>query len=335
VPLLFALHCDEGPPRASTEGAAEHAVVAEAPASLALSASSAVASGAAGAPLPSSEASGAAGGGAATPAPSQPQPGDELGLYVPAAGGTQRLPLLIFLHGLGGSGAELSRYLRLTEFAELRGFGFMAPDGDMDFGGRRYWNATQSCCDFDRRQPDHVARLRALIEKARKHSRVDAKRIYLIGYSNGGFLAHRAGCELTRSLAGIVSVAGAGPGETEPCAPGGALSALQIHGTRDPIVAFDGGYLFADRRFPPHPSATASIERWARNAGCEEQSKRTGGLDLDPLLPGGETEVLAYSGCRGARVELWRIVGGGHSSGLSPFSLDAIWRFLEKLGADN
>jgi polyhydroxybutyrate depolymerase len=254
-----------------------------------------------------------------------------IGLYVPQTGSTQRLPLLVFLHGLGGSGHELREHLHLVALSESKGFALLSPDGPLDFSGRRYWNATESCCDFDGNKPDHVAELRRWIETAERHPRVDARRVYLIGFSNGGFLAHRAGCELAPLLHGIVSIAGAAPGKRERCEAQAPLNVLEIHGTADPIVAFTGGYLFANTRYPPYPSVADTLKRWARSNGCSERQLTKGTLDLDPSIVGGETEVSAFEGCPQARVELWKIVGGNHTSGLSRASLDAIWAFITSL----
>jgi polyhydroxybutyrate depolymerase len=253
------------------------------------------------------------------------------GLYVPSGGSAQRLPLLVFLHGLGGSGQDLREQLRLVELAESRGFVLLTPEGPLDFAGRRYWNATGSCCDFDRKGLDHVGELRDWIQHAVRNPRVDPRRVYLIGFSNGGFLAHRAGCELAPLLHGIVSIAGAAPGKGERCEPAAPLNVLQIHGTADPIVAFDGGYLFANTRYPRHPSVDETLARWAKLEHCSEQRKPGGTLDLDPRIAGGETEITAYEGCRGGRVELWKVVGGNHVSGLSRASISAIWDYIESL----
>lgn len=267
----------------------------------------------------------------APPAAPQSGPDGPEGLYVPSGGGTQRLPLLIFLHGLGGSGAGLREQLRLVELADSRGFALFTPEGAIDFAGRRYWNATESCCDFDRKGIDHVSELRGWIESAARHPRVDAQRVYLIGFSNGGFFAHRAACELAPLLHGIVSIAGTAPGKGERCEPEAPVNVLQIHGTADPIVTFDGGYLFANTRYPRHPSVEETLVRWSKLEHCSARRKLTGTLDLDPRIVGGETEIESYEGCRGVRVELWKVVGGNHMSGLSRASVSAIWDFITAL----
>jgi polyhydroxybutyrate depolymerase len=249
-------------------------------------------------------------------------------VHVPLADQGERLPLLVFLHGLGGSGQELVAGLRLAEMAEAFGFAFIAPEGVVDRSGRRFWNAGRTCCNFDEIEVDHVAALARWIGEATAHRRVDPARVYLVGFSNGGFMAYRAACELGRSLAGIFSIAGAGLSDTSTCRPDKALSVVQIHGDRDAIVKFDGGHLFADTRRPRYPSAEKSLKYWATFDGCTGEPAPLRELDLDPRTPGAETTVSSYAGCSGRRVELWRIAGGDHSSGLSRFSLKAILDFI-------
>lgn len=254
-------------------------------------------------------------------------PPESTRVYAPTAG-SERLPLLVFLHGLGGSGAELSEALHLTEMADAFGFAFIAPEGVLDHSGRRFWNAGPSCCNFDDIAVDHVAALSRWIGQAAAHPRVDARRVYLVGFSNGGFMAYRAACELSSRLAGIVSIAGAGPSDASSCKPERPLSVVQIHGDRDPIVKFDGGYLFADTRRPRVPAAEKSVAVWAKLDACTGEATASRELDLDPRVPGAETQVSSYAGCSGHRVELWRIPGGDHTAGLNRYSVKAILDFI-------
>lgn len=248
-------------------------------------------------------------------------------VYAPSAV-PSRLPLIVFLHGLGGSGQELAEALHLTEMADAFGFAYIAPEGVIDRSGRRFWNADPACCNFDGMAVDHVAALSAWLGQATAHPRVDPRRVYLVGFSNGGFMAHRFACAMSSRVAGIVSIAGAFPSDASTCKPDHPVSVVQIHGDRDPIVKFEGGYLFADTRRPRIPSAEKSVTAWAKLDGCSGEPTPARELDLDPRIPGAETRVSVHSGCSGRRVELWRITGGDHSSGLSRYSLKAILEFI-------
>jgi poly(3-hydroxybutyrate) depolymerase len=145
-------------------------------------------------------------------------------LHMPTRG--ERLPLIVFLHGLGGSGSELAEALSLEAMSESGGFAYLAPDGTLDHSGRRFWNATDSCCNFEGMDVDHIGELRGLIEGATREARIDPQRVYLVGFSNGGFLAYRAACEIGHLLGGIVSIAGAGLGDTSACHPEKQLSVV-------------------------------------------------------------------------------------------------------------
>jgi polyhydroxybutyrate depolymerase len=254
-------------------------------------------------------------------------PPDSTRVYAPTTG-SERLPLLVFLHGLGGSGQGLADALHLTEMADAFGFAFIAPEGMLDHSGRRFWNAGPSCCNFDDIEVDHIAALSRWIGQATAHPRVDPQRVYLIGFSNGGFMAYRAACEMSARLAGIVSIAGAGLSDASTCKPERPLSVVQIHGDRDPIVKFDGGYLFANTQRPRIPSAERSVAAWAKLNACTGDAAASPPLDLDPRVPGAETQVSSYAGCSGHSVELWRIPGGDHAAGLNRYSLKAILDFI-------
>jgi polyhydroxybutyrate depolymerase len=260
-------------------------------------------------------------------APSATAVADSARLHLPD-NADSKLPLLVFLHGLGGSGGELVSNLRLDEMASALGFAFIAPDGVIDHSGRRFWNATDSCCNFDGLSVDHVRLLRQWITTAAANPHVDPERVYIVGFSNGGFMAYRAACEIGSLLRGVVSIAGAGLPASAPCRPERKLDVVEIHGDKDPIVKFDGGHLFADSRRPKHPSAEASVAYWAKTDGCTGDPVLTRDLDLDPRIVGAETAVSSYAGCGERRVELWRIQGGDHSAGLSRLSVKAIADFI-------
>src|SRR6476619_4239893 len=57
-------------------------------------------------------------------------------------------PLLVLLHGYGGSGKDIEDELHLGDAAAQRGYLYIAPDGTLDSTVSRFWNATDACCDF-------------------------------------------------------------------------------------------------------------------------------------------------------------------------------------------
>ena len=240
----------------------------------------------------------------------------------------ERRPVVFFLHGLGGSGEEALVDPGLRALAASGRMILVAPDGSRDRSGRRFWNAGGACCNFNRRAVDDLARLEKLIDDWRQRPEVDPQRVYVVGFSNGGFMAHRLACWMDDRLAAIVSIAGAGRGKEEACAVSSSIAVLEVHGDADTIVRYGGGRVFDSRDLDPHPSAPDTIREWAERLGCSaDRPPKTKALDLDPRLPGTETTVLAHVGCSHGAAELWTVRGGGHPL-VTPEVLAKVGEFL-------
>ena len=231
--------------------------------------------------------------------------------------------LVVGLHGYGSDASSLDDYWSLTATATGRGLLVALPEGTRDSQGRQFWNATGACCDFDGSGVDDSAHLSAVIGLVGQHYAVDTARVFVVGHSNGGFMAHRLACEHADQVTGIVSLAGPLSIDPDACRPSEPVSVLQVHGTADDTVAFAGT--------AQYPSATGTVQRWAGLDGCAAKGGAGDALDLDPELPGAETTTTTWPDCRGgSAVALWTITDGGHSPVLSP---DFFGRALDWLDA--
>jgi polyhydroxybutyrate depolymerase len=221
-------------------------------------------------------------------------------------------PLVVLLHGYTATAAEQDAYFKLSALAQQRTFLLALPDGTKDNLRQQFWNATDACCAFGE-TVDDVAYLTAVIRDMQARFSVDAKRIFLVGHSNGGFMSHRLACDRSELIAGIVSLAGAVWADTAKCNPAAPVNVLQVHGTLDAVIKYGGGA--AKPAEPPHPGAETTVETWARKNGCTGAAleRITGDLDLVTDLALSETQRLAYTGCpNGAAAELWKIQLGSH-----------------------
>lgn len=238
----------------------------------------------------------------------------------------ERVPFVLVLHGYGGTGQSFARHFQLSRLAEKRGFIYLAPDGEPDSGGNRFWDAGPACCNFERLSIDHVSALGAVIAQAAAAQQVDPSRIYVLGYSNGGFMAHRLGCDVA-GIRGILSVAGAGVGDPSTCAHAPEV-VLQVHGDADQAVPFEGGNVLSRKSVAPHPGAVATVQGWASKKGCSLAPRLMGVLDLEPGLPEAETERLSFSCAE--NVTLLKVRGAGHSLASSSPAIDALMDQLMK-----
>jgi polyhydroxybutyrate depolymerase len=231
-------------------------------------------------------------------------------LEVPSTVDGGPMPLVVLVHGYGSSGLGHDNYFGLSRQTKARGVLLAMPDGTRDHTGKLFWNATDACCNFDNLAIDDVAYLDAIIDDVSSKQRVDPKRVYIIGHSNGGFMAHRYACERSNRVAAVVALAGVPWSDASRCA-GKGVSILQVHGDADRIIDYAGGNSFGNGK--PYPSAEAAVGAWAVRDGCGTTRHVLGpALDFDSAVAGAETTREAYDCPAGIDVALWRMKGSGH-----------------------
>jgi polyhydroxybutyrate depolymerase len=276
---------------------------------------------------------GASDGGAADLGPPDMTPPTEAALlaarpYVatppPGYDAAQKWPLLIGLAGYGGHGADTTHYLGFDQVATDQGAFLVTPDGMLDDRGNYAWNP-----DVDQFPQFDVLYLRAIIHDVEARYSIDPGRVFIVGHSLGAHMAHRMACDASADVAAIMSLAGQVSKDPAECAPAQAVSVLQIHGTADDVIGYDGDV----QNHPPDPtipSAHETVGVWARNDHCTGAIAATGAmLDLDTSLVGNDTTVEAYSGCpAGVGVELWSIIGGSHGPDVNAQFPTLVWNFL-------
>ncbi len=248
--------------------------------------------------------------------------------YLPSSyDGRTPAPLVVMLHGFGATASLQELLFQLKQQAERRGFIYLSPDGTPGADGKRFWNATDACCDFGGTGVDDVAYLSGLIDEAKQRFRVDNRRVYMLGHSNGGFMSYRFACEKPGVVTAIASLAGATFHDAARCTPASPVSVLQMHGTEDSTVRYET----ASFNETMVPGAELTVERWASLNGCAGALTSFGSaVDYVGGDNGAETERLAYEGCpAGGQVELWRMQGVGHIPGVNDnFRVDMVdWLF--------
>ncbi len=243
-------------------------------------------------------------------------------IYVPSSyDPNEPMPLVFALHGFGNTGQGVEDYWNWLPQAEERGFLYCYPDGSPNSNGDQFWNASDACCNLDQSDVDDVTYLRGLVEAANNQYHVDPQRIYFAGISNGGYMAHRMACEYSEVVAAIASQAGAAFFETDSCNATHPISVLQIHGTSDTVVRYDGdlSHLNIGLPYGPYPSANRTVQNWAIINECENvESNAQQALDLTRDVRGLDTRTTTYSQCAGeAVVELWSMERGTHVPSIS------------------
>jgi polyhydroxybutyrate depolymerase len=235
-------------------------------------------------------------------------------VHVPAGASGRPCPLLIVLHGGGGTPEGMVKLTknRFNELADASGF-FVAYPGGLG----RSWNDFRDDAKgyAHAEKIDDVGFISALIDRLAAEYSIDRDRVFATGISNGGFMSYRLACELSGKIRGIAAVAAANtPDQTSKCAPARPVSVMIINGTDDPIVPYNGGVvkLLGSSR-GAIASTDDTVRFWTRLNKCPDNPA---GEDLPDNDPGDNTRVkkISYGPCGGgSRVVLYRVEGGGHT----------------------
>jgi len=242
---------------------------------------------------------------------------------------TASYPLVVSLHGYTHSSEFIDDYFNLSAYVSSKQFVLVTPEGTKDQEGQPFWNSPDCCNKFES-DVDDLAYITGLIDEAEALIAIDPDRIYIVGMSNGGFMAHYMACEAPEKITAIASLAGMAPKKPADCNPEQATSVLQIHGTLDPLVPYGGTIKFS--------SVDQTIETWAEINECDlESTSKELPSNYDYLISGPETQKTTWDSCvSGSIITHWEMVESGHTPYLHPdFGGDMLdWLFERGTNGD-
>ena len=212
-------------------------------------------------------------------------------------------PLLIFLHGAGGTGAGLHSWINPDSATAAAGLIAVYPEG-LD----KSWEVGCGPCSSPGMQGvDDILFINTLIDQLSGSLPVAESRIYLAGHWLGAQFVHYYACESPRPPAGIAAISGLWLRRTAVgCPRNRDVSVLMVHGDRDAILSWEG-----PRRDISALSMPEALERWRDLLQCRENPAVI--ETPDSMGDGTSVQSTTVSGCRAStRVELHRIRGGGH-----------------------
>jgi polyhydroxybutyrate depolymerase len=149
-------------------------------------------------------------------------------------GKTDKLPVIISLHGRLGTAAGQMHFADFRPVADREKVIIVCPQG---IG--RSWNDGRGTPAHDQGIND-VKFIDQLITYLVLTCNADSARVYITGMSNGGFMSSRLACELRGRIAAI-AVVGASMDLQGDYQPLGPLPVMYIQGTKDPLVPYQGG----------------------------------------------------------------------------------------------
>ena len=184
-------------------------------------------------------------------------------------------PLVIVMHGLSGTAVNAEEKFGWNQLADSAKFVVAYPDGVS-----KSWNTTAGCCgNAGRQNVDDIGFLTGVVRDIGANVPIDPARVYAAGISNGGVMAFALACQ-TDLFAAVGVVSGTQLGG---CNPPNPPSVIQIHGTSDPIIHFDGSPGFGFAGGQPIPRNRRVLARHEPLRGTQRSGRRRAD-DLDGRL---------------------------------------------------
>ena len=232
-------------------------------------------------------------------------------LYVPDAyDGEEEWPLVLNFHGFNSGPEQQMAFSQMNSAADDAHFLVAYPAGLMVYNplsdqqgpGWNVINGTLSDnddIDFSRQVVAHIA----------ADYQVDHYKIHATGFSMGANMAYEIACMAPDLIASVAAVGGIMDQTIiDRCERDKPISLLQIHGTDDPIVPFDGTE-GGGAVFPPAPETAAF---WAEQSDCEMEAESEDLPDND-TNDNSTVTLFEYQDCNDTEVLFYQVNGGGHS----------------------
>ena len=271
-------------------------------------------------------------------------------LHVPRTAATsQRLPLVIMLHGGGGTAENAAKETGWSAKADATGFLVAYPNATPSDpskpaklrGNPQTWNDASGRFPKDGGEPDDVAFIGAMIDDIAEHTALDRKRVFVTGFSNGASMAFAVGAGLSERIAAIAPVAGAC--WLTDVKLRRVVPLCYLTGTADPLNPLKGGPVklaiggsgLGGKDKPP---VQDSIAKWVKAINApvkpaenhEANGIRT--LRYGPGRDGGEVVFITIEGqghvWPGGKNPLPEFMLGQATDKLK--AVDGIWEFFEK-----
>lgn len=224
----------------------------------------------------------------------------------PSTASTTKVPMLVMLHCGGCTAEQMANLTEVSELVRDTGIWVMLPQGV----NNKFNNDPTADTGID-----DVGFLANRIDNAIRKYPILSTKVYMTGYSNGGFEAMRFACERPAKVAAI-AVATTQLRKALTCAPGRPVPTAIINGTADQVIDYYATYGLL--------SAQATAEKWASLNGCTSGPVHSDMPDLD-TSDNSQVTLDAWNDCKnGSQVWLYSVIGGGHVWPGSPYNVPSL-----------
>ena len=175
--------------------------------------------------------------------------------YIPATINDET-SLAIFLHGAPGETDKVMNIFNGKQIADTYNMISLAPEGNKSDYEWDSQVTNSGNINLD------INYLLSLIDEVRSQQGIAGKKVYVFGYSAGGFMAYKLACLIPESITAIVALAGQYRGNLEACPTATPINIHHFHSPFDKDVPYSG------REFGSIASVADTIALWSIKNGC-------------------------------------------------------------------
>tara|TARA_B100000965_G_scaffold403704_1_gene432528 strand:+ start:245 stop:1147 length:903 start_codon:yes stop_codon:yes gene_type:complete len=237
-------------------------------------------------------------------------------------------PLIFILHGFGSSATNIMSYSQMNLIADQNGFLVCYPQGSTLLTGQSHWNA-----NLEMSTVNDIDFLSELSNQLSITYKTNEENTFVAGMSNGGFMSYTLGCNKSNVFKAIASVTGTMSGKDwKNCSPVNKIPVLQISGTDDTTVPWDGS-MSTSYGWGGAPHIKKVVEFWGDLNQCDQVEE----FDF-PDIDNSDKSTVSLTKRKGSsdgnEVWFYTVKGGGHdwpgSWGNKDMSAsEEIWKFFK------
>jgi len=189
-------------------------------------------------------------------------------IYVPT-NIKENAPLVVAIHGYTSSAKTLMGYSGINQIADKEGFLVAYPQGTKDSRDNNFFNVGYEF-HSDSKVND-VNFIREIVHNLTKDYKLNSKRVFATGMSNGGDMSYLLACTSSDLFTAVAPVAGVMMKDTlENCNPVKKIPIFEIHGTKDSISKFEGDMNNEDK-WGAYYDLPSTIEFWVNKHALNEK----------------------------------------------------------------
>jgi polyhydroxybutyrate depolymerase len=170
---------------------------------------------------------------------------------------TEKDGVALFLHGAPGQASKVMDIFDAKMIANKHNLVAISPEGIESTWGWLSVNSKSTDANAD------VDYLSELLTKIKSEHNINSDKVYVFGYSAGGFMAYKLACEIPEQITAIVSLAGQLRGTLASCENSTPLAVHHFHSPTDEAVPYKG------RDIGSITSVDDTINLWRINNGCD------------------------------------------------------------------